>query len=307
MPRTKQPKMSKKAKKEMNASDSSILSNCSISTPAFKSYKEVKKRCEDERANMIKKIDNKRESILQEINEELAIKLVPNKHLLKTVTIKDLMEISKKPAQNPQYMEALNACINGTYEPPPALNFPEHGNNTGSSVRSGATVSSTISSSLRPPSSASSVRSGHSSRGAGFPYPGSVKRSRSVVKASLQVPVSGMRRRSLSQPGSLNKAHLTVGRTPIITPKVHPDSKNTVLRLPKTGESLYSVSGSPILPNATATSNKAPHTLIPLRDGNMLAVMPKGDGQNLCPMDFSPDTKRNLMLLRQNLDQLIKD
>lgn len=252
------------------------------------------------------------EGALQEIkNMELRTKLLVNsKDPFLKKTLQDFMDIALKGAEaGSEFSIALKACLDGTYVPPPTPGAD--GNKTGSSAPSvcGSMMSCT-STSRRPPSSASSVRSLYSSHAVPHP-PGSAHRSRSVVKtAASRVPGSnGMRRRSMSQPCSQKKmdylsAHY---KTPIITPKVHPSTTSTVLRLPKTGENLFSLGGSPVLANALASSSTAPQALIPLRDGRMLAVLPTEQNTVDHPMDFSPDTKRNLQLLRQNLNFLIKD
>uniref|UniRef100_A0A8D8YYD8 Borealin C-terminal domain-containing protein n=1 Tax=Cacopsylla melanoneura TaxID=428564 RepID=A0A8D8YYD8_9HEMI len=241
---------------------------------------------------------------------------------LKSLTIQDFLDMTDRAEKHPEYQKALQAVLDGTYVPPPTPSVVDSNKTASSALSSGISVMSSMSGSqhnrfLHPScSSTSSVRSLYSKQGA--PHMGSSHRSRSAIKTvNGGQPGSGMKRRSMSQPtgttGSVRKAHQDVysasqyGRTPIITPKVHPDTSSTVLRLPKTGENLYSLGGSPVLANALASSSTAPQALIPLRDGRMLAILPTERNTMDRPMDFSPETKHNLILLKQNLNFLIDD
>lgn len=307
MPRTKQPKMSKKMKKQKDLNNTSIAST-SGSSQVFRSRKELVKALDESLEKQLKDYDDEMLRVERNLENQIKLMQTQNKGVCKTKTMKDFIIIATKGAEEgSEYAKVLKACLSGTYVPPTPS--AADSNKTGSSHNSLMSTMSSASGSRRPPSSASSARSGHSRPG--VPYPmGSAHRSRSVVKNSHSVlPGSGMKRRSMSQPCSLKKQYYMSGnlRTPVITPKVQPDMASTVLRLPKTGENLYSLGGSPVLANALASSSTAPQALIPLRDGRMLAILPTERNTMGGPMDFSPNTKHNLQLLKQNLNFLIDD
>ncbi|XP_026688339.1 uncharacterized protein LOC103522337 isoform X1 [Diaphorina citri] len=159
MPRTKQPKMSKKAKKQ-NANNSHSMSG----TSSHRSRKEIITSMEAEGEQAIKSYE---EGALQEIkNMELRTKLLVNsKEPFLKKTLQDFVDIALKGAEaGSEFSIALKACLDGTYVPPPTPGAD--GNKTGSSAPSvcGSMMSCT-SGSRRPPSSASSVRSLYSSHG----------------------------------------------------------------------------------------------------------------------------------------------
>ncbi|XP_077284567.1 uncharacterized protein LOC143910080 [Arctopsyche grandis] len=90
---------------------------------------------------------------------------------------------------------------------------------------------------------------------------------------------------------------------PLITPKIVPDTPITVLRRPRQGEMVVSLSGSPLLVNSTATYQA--NCNIPLSDGTILSLLPnkmtKSAALNV-PHDYMhPQTTRDLRTLEENL------
>ncbi|KAL1450069.1 hypothetical protein WDU94_002524 [Cyamophila willieti] len=314
MPRTKQPKIGKKLKKLKDAANTSgnTSTDSASGTQVFRSAKEILKALDQDLENALKAVDKELVKYEKNLDSKMKMWQTSNKEALKNLTVQDFLDMTDKAEKCPKYAIALHSVLDGTHVPPSTPSVVD-GTKTGSSVlSSGVSMMSSASGPHmhRPPSSASSVRSVYSKQGA--PHMGSAHRSRSVIKTASG-PGSGMQRRSMSQPsGSVRKMqYLTAsshyGRTPIITPKVHPDTSSTVLRLPKTGENLYSLGGSPVLANALASSSTAPQALIPLRDGRMLAILPTERNTMDRPLDFSPETRRNLKLLKANLNCLIDD
>ncbi|CAG4983195.1 unnamed protein product [Parnassius apollo] len=98
---------------------------------------------------------------------------------------------------------------------------------------------------------------------------------------------------------------------PVITPKVTPQTPLTVLRQPRQGEMVLSMSGSPVMvPSCYAMQpdDKANCNIL-LQDGTMLSLQPKQLRQSQAFIPFSlmdPSTLTQLKTLKENLDKVVK-
>ncbi|CAH0597107.1 unnamed protein product [Chrysodeixis includens] len=98
---------------------------------------------------------------------------------------------------------------------------------------------------------------------------------------------------------------------PAITPKVTPQTPLTVLRQPRQGEMVVSMSGSPVMvPSCyTLKPDEMANCNILLQDGTMLSLQPKQLRQSQAYIPFSlMDSKvlDQLKTLKDNLDKVVK-
>lgn len=298
MPRTKVPKKNK------NNSNTSLTST----SLTFNTESQIYKGIASEKEKAFTELESQKIKFLRTFDSQIKLSEIRTKNL-NNYTVDSLIQLFKNEGNTELNMAVVEDIQTALLNP--TMDFSTLPSLAGSSAGSKSTcsamsaLSSCASNSMRPPSSASSSSKG-SRREQNI---GSSRRSRSVVKSAPRAPDSGMkRRRSLSQPGSLKKLPLQSAafKTPFITPKVNPMSSSTLLRFAKDGENVFSLSGSPVLANGLcSSSNKKVHTLIPLRDGRTLAILPnKGlvDGERVA---ISPNTRRDLIQLKENLDHLV--
>ncbi|KAM3956643.1 borealin-like [Aphomia sociella] len=159
----------------------------------------------------------------------------------------------------------------------------------------------------------SSQGSGDKSKKFVVPASTSGRRSRSADASSRKTTASKtvQRRRSRSvyrTPAYNKNAPVNF---PAITPKVTPHTPLTVLRQPRQGEMVVSMSGSPVMvPTCyTMQPDEKANCNILLQDGTMLSLQPKQLRQSQAYIPFSlMDSKvlNQLKTLKDNLDKVVK-
>ncbi|CAH2097345.1 unnamed protein product [Euphydryas editha] len=143
----------------------------------------------------------------------------------------------------------------------------------------------------------------------------SMRRSRSADaaarKASNASAAHSARRRSRSvyRTPAYNKNAASL--YPVITPKVTPQTPLTVLRQPRAGEMVVSMTGSPVMvPSCyTMNSEEKANCNILLQDGTMLSLQPKQLRQSQAYIPFSlmdSNVLHQLKTLKDNLDKVVK-
>ncbi|XP_038218523.1 uncharacterized protein LOC119837096 isoform X1 [Zerene cesonia] len=141
------------------------------------------------------------------------------------------------------------------------------------------------------------------------------RRSRSAdasARSALKpAPRTAARRRSKSvyKTPAYNKNALV--NYPAITPKVTPHTPLTVLRQPRQGEMVVSMSGSPVMvPTCyTMKPDEKANCNILLQDGTMLSLQPKQLRQSQAYIPFSlmdNNVLLQLKTLKENLDKVVK-
>ncbi|KAJ2938909.1 hypothetical protein O0L34_g17720 [Tuta absoluta] len=142
------------------------------------------------------------------------------------------------------------------------------------------------------------------------------RRSRSADASARKAPPSSrtataQRRRSKSvyRTPAYNKNATTA--YPAITPKVAPHTPLTVLRQPRQGEMVVSMTGSPVMVPTYSTMNQdqKANCNILLNDGTMLSLQPKQLRQSQAYIPFSlmdPGVLAQLRTLKDNLDKVVK-
>ncbi|CAK1590719.1 unnamed protein product [Parnassius mnemosyne] len=136
------------------------------------------------------------------------------------------------------------------------------------------------------------------------------RRSRSADTRSLTTAkIQRRRSRSVYRTPAYNKNSAV--NYPVITPKVTPQTPLTVLRQPRQGEMVVSMSGSPVMvPSCYAMQpdDKANCNIL-LQDGTMLSLQPKELRQSQAYIPFSlmdPNVLHQLKTLKENLDKVVK-
>ncbi|XP_045505194.1 uncharacterized protein LOC123701728 isoform X2 [Colias croceus] len=132
--------------------------------------------------------------------------------------------------------------------------------------------------------------------------------ARSAIKPA---PRTATRRRSKSvyrTPAYNKNAQVNY---PAITPKVTPHTPLTVLRQPRQGEMVVSMSGSPVMvPTCyTMKPDEKANCNILLQDGTMLSLQPKHLRQSQAYIPFSlmdNNVLLQLKTLKENLDKVVK-
>ncbi|XP_012545696.1 uncharacterized protein LOC101738843 isoform X1 [Bombyx mori] len=140
------------------------------------------------------------------------------------------------------------------------------------------------------------------------------RRSRSAARpprptAAPSLSAPRRRSRSVYRTPACNKNASTY--YPAITPKVTPQTPLTVLRQPRQGEMVVSMSGSPVMvPTCyTMQPDEMANCNILLQDGTMLSLQPKQLRQSQAYIPFSlMDTNvlNQLKTLKDNLDKVVK-
>ncbi|XP_049880190.1 uncharacterized protein LOC126376682 [Pectinophora gossypiella] len=140
------------------------------------------------------------------------------------------------------------------------------------------------------------------------------RRSRSAEASARKAPpprATSQRRRSKSvyRTPAYNKNAPTA--YPAITPKVAPHTPLTVLRQPRQGEMVVSMTGSPVMvpTYSTMQQDEKANCNILLADGTMLSLQPKQLRQSQAYIPFSlmdAGVLAQLRTLKDNLDKVVK-
>ncbi|XP_076765492.1 borealin-related [Xylocopa sonorina] len=90
----------------------------------------------------------------------------------------------------------------------------------------------------------------------------------------------------------------------LVTPKIKPNTPLNVLRRPRQGEMVLSMQGSPLLVSAVIQENTA-NINVPLRNGNVISLLPN-DGLRMSHIpELDPETMRQLETLKNHIDKVI--
>ncbi|XP_060807264.1 uncharacterized protein LOC106139170 isoform X2 [Amyelois transitella] len=141
------------------------------------------------------------------------------------------------------------------------------------------------------------------------------RRSRSADSSARKPPstiaktIQRRRSRSVYKTPAYNKNAMV--NYPAITPKVTPHTPLTILRQPRQGEMVVSMSGSPVMvPTCyTMQPEEKANCNILLQDGTMLSLQPKQlqQTQDYIPYSLMDSNVLNqLKILRENLDKVVK-
>ncbi|XP_073962760.1 uncharacterized protein isoform X2 [Choristoneura fumiferana] len=146
----------------------------------------------------------------------------------------------------------------------------------------------------------STVR-GHRSR--------SAETSRKIPAPTTAAKTTRRRSRSVYRTPAYNK--MSQHNYPAITPKVAPHTPLTVLRQPRQGEMVVSMSGSPVMVPSVCTmaSDEKANCNIMLQDGTMLSLQPRQLRQSQAFIPFSlmdANVLHQLKTLKDNLDKVVK-
>ncbi|KAL4712699.1 hypothetical protein ACJJTC_007996 [Scirpophaga incertulas] len=163
----------------------------------------------------------------------------------------------------------------------------------------------------------SATQKGHSSRATSHDdvlssSSRSTRRSRSADTRRVNKPpptIQTTRSRSVYRTPAYNKN--AANNYPAITPKVTPQTPLTVLRQPRQGEMVVSMSGSPVMvPSCyTMQPEEKANCNILLRDGTMLSLQPKQLRQSQAYIPFSlmdDNVLLQLKTLKENLEKVVK-
>ncbi|KAG6451655.1 uncharacterized protein LOC119192175 [Manduca sexta] len=132
----------------------------------------------------------------------------------------------------------------------------------------------------------------------------------SARKAPRPAPTTQRRRsRSVYRTPAYNKN--AINNYPVITPKVNPQTPLTVLRQPRQGEMVVSMSGSPlaVLNYCTMPPEEKANCNIRLQDGTMLSLQPKQLRQSQAYIPYSlmdATVMSQLKTLKDNLEKVVK-
>ncbi|KPJ09814.1 hypothetical protein RR48_03418 [Papilio machaon] len=133
-----------------------------------------------------------------------------------------------------------------------------------------------------------------------------IRRSRSAdASRMLSVSKTQNRSRSVYRTPMYNKNPMNY---PAITPKVAPHTSLTVLRQPRQGEMVVSMSGSPVLVPSVYSMQKDEKAScnIMLNDGTMLSLQPRQLRQSQAFIPFSLMDSQVLSQLKTLKDNLVK-
>ncbi|XP_076240755.1 borealin-related [Calliopsis andreniformis] len=90
----------------------------------------------------------------------------------------------------------------------------------------------------------------------------------------------------------------------LVTPKIKPNTPLNVLRRPRQGEMVLSMQGSPLLVSAVIQEDTA-NINVPLRNGNVISLLPK-DGLRISNIpSLDPETMRQLETLKSHIEKVI--
>ncbi|XP_068625093.1 borealin-like isoform X2 [Battus philenor] len=140
----------------------------------------------------------------------------------------------------------------------------------------------------------------------------STRRSRSADASRMRTASKPQRQRrsqSVYRTPAYNKN--AVYNYPVITPKVTPHTPLTVLRQPRQGEMVLSMSGSPVMvPSCYAMQpDEKANCNILLQDGTMLSLQPKQLRKSQAYIPFSlmdSNVLHQLKTLKDNLDKVVE-
>lgn len=89
-----------------------------------------------------------------------------------------------------------------------------------------------------------------------------------------------------------------------VTPKIKPNTPLNVLRRPRQGEMVLSMQGSPLLVSAVVKEDTA-NINVPLRNGNVISLLPN-DGLRMSHIpSLDPETMRQLETLKSHIEKVI--
>ncbi|CAH4023593.1 uncharacterized protein LOC123707548 isoform X1 [Pieris brassicae] len=145
----------------------------------------------------------------------------------------------------------------------------------------------------------------------------SIRRSRSadasahsVARPSKRATTQRRRSKSVYRTPAYNRSAAV--NYPVITPKVTPHTPLTLLRQPRQGEMVVSMSGSPVMVPSCAYAmqpDEKANCNILLRDGTMLSLQPKQLRQSQAYIPFSlmdDNVLPQIKTLKDNLDKFLK-
>ncbi|XP_017893383.1 borealin-like [Ceratina calcarata] len=90
----------------------------------------------------------------------------------------------------------------------------------------------------------------------------------------------------------------------VVTPKIKPNTPLNVLRRPRQGEMVLSMQGSPLLVSAIVEEHTA-NVNVPLRNGNVISLLPN-DGLRMSNIPtLDPETMRQLETLKDHINKVI--
>lgn len=90
----------------------------------------------------------------------------------------------------------------------------------------------------------------------------------------------------------------------LVTPKIKPNTPLNVLRRPRQGEMVLSMQGSPLLVSAVIHEDTA-NINVPLRNGNVISLLPN-DGLRMSNIPtLDPETMRQLETLKSHIEKVI--
>ncbi|XP_076679059.1 borealin-related [Andrena cerasifolii] len=92
----------------------------------------------------------------------------------------------------------------------------------------------------------------------------------------------------------------------MVTPKIKPNTPLNVLRRPRQGEMVLSMQGSPLLVSAVIQEDTA-NINVPLRNGNVISLLPN-DGLRMSNIPtLDPETMRQLETLKNHIEKVISN
>ncbi|KAL7303678.1 hypothetical protein TKK_0003821 [Trichogramma kaykai] len=90
----------------------------------------------------------------------------------------------------------------------------------------------------------------------------------------------------------------------VITPKIRLNSAINVLRKPKDGEMVFSTQGSPLLVSTTVNDRTA-NINVPLRNGNIISLLPFNETSLTDNLHLDDETKHQLKILQSHLSKVL--
>lgn len=132
----------------------------------------------------------------------------------------------------------------------------------------------------------------------------SKKRSRSIsqdrksklnIRTTLQKPIKDVPKTPTTKPTNAF----------VITPKIKLNSACNVLRKPKDGEMVFSTQGSPLLVSTTI-SDRTANINVPLRNGNIVSLLPFNETSLSENLFVDEETRNQLKILQSHLEKVLK-
>ncbi|KZC15172.1 PREDICTED: borealin [Dufourea novaeangliae] len=90
----------------------------------------------------------------------------------------------------------------------------------------------------------------------------------------------------------------------LVTPKIKPNTPLNVLRRPRQGEMVLSMQGSPLLVSSIVQEDSA-NINVPLRNGNVMSLLPQGGLRMSNIPTLDPETMKQLETLKSHLEKVI--